>query len=198
MIFSDVVSAVVSIVKRPDKVSDIERAINAAISDCTVKASFSYDLVETSIPIDPTLYGDTVTFNNLVTPVVIRFRKFKYVKPTAVRRYLQQIAPEKLFTPSNIVQPDSYYVAGNNLTYTLRELSPTLEVGYYQYAPILSGSDTYWMLDMMPWAIIDLAAARVFRSIGDDNSYKAFVATGMDSFRLSRNDYEDAILPVAR
>ena len=198
MNFTEVLTAIKEVVRRPDKTVEIARAINATLADCTVKASFAYDLVETTIPVDPALYGDTIQFNNLVVPVVTRFRKFKYVKPTAVRRYLQQISPEKIFTPSGNVQPDSYYVAGNSLTYTLRELTTALEIGYYQYAPTLSNLDTHWMLDIMPETIIDLAAARIFRSIGDDNSYKAFLTTGMESFRLNRNDYEDAILPVAK
>lgn len=198
MNFTEVLTAVTEIVKRPDKTVEIARAINATLADCTVRASFAYDLVETSIPVDSTLYGDTIQFNNLVVPVVTRFRKFKYVKPTAVRRYLQQISPDKIFTPSGNIQPDSYYVAGNALTYTLRELTTALEIGYYQYAPTLSDLGTHWMLDIMPETIIDLAAARIFRSIGDDNSFKAFLSTGTESFKLNRNDYEDAILPVAR
>lgn len=198
MNFAEVVTAVTGIVKRPDKVAEIERAINASLSDCTVRASFAYDLVETSIPVDPTLYGDTIIFNNLTVPVVTRFRKFKYVKPTAVKRYLTPISPDKIFTPSGITQGDVYYVAGNSLTYTLRELTTALEVGYYQYAPVLKNSEEHWMLDIMPNTIIDLAAARIFRSIGDETSFRAFLATGTESYKINRNDYEDSILPVAR
>lgn len=198
MNFAEVVTAVTGIVKRPDKVAEIERAINASLSDCTVRASFAYDLVETSIPVDPTLYGDTIIFNNLTVPVVTRFRKFKYVKPTAVQYYLDPIGADKIFTPGGNTQRNKYYVAGNSLTYVLGALTTALEIGYYQYAPVLKNAEEYWMLDLMPNTIIDLAAARIFRSIGDETSFRAFLATGMDSFKLNRNDYEDSILPIAR
>ena len=198
MNFAEAVTAVTGIVKRPDKVAEIERAINASISDCTVRASFAYDLVETSIPVASDSYGDTIVFNNLVVPVVTRFRKFKYVKATGVKGYLDPIGADKIFTPGGITQYNKYYVAGNSLTYILGALTTALEIGYYQYAPVLKNSEEYWMLDLMPNTIIDLAAARIFRSIGDETSFRAFLATGMESFKLNRNDYEDSILPVAR
>lgn len=198
MNFTETVTAVTEIVKRPDKLADIKSAINAMLAECTIKASFANDLVETTIPVDATLYGDTITFNNLVVPVVTRFRKFKYVKPTAVLRYLQPISADKIFTPGGIMQPDTYYVAGNSLTYTLKELTSALEVGYYQYAPILSDLDEHWMLEIMPWTIIDLAAARIFKTIGDDNSFRAYLSTGTESYKMFRNDLEDSILAAAR
>ena len=198
MNFTEAVTAVTGIVKRPDKNSEIESAINAVLADCTVKASFANDLVETSIPVDSTLYGDTIVFNNLVVPAVIRFRKFKYVKPTGVKYYLDPIGADKIFTPGGITQRDKYYVAGNSLTYVLGALTTALEVGYYQYAPVLKNTEEHWMLNIMPWTIIDLASARIFRSIGDETSFRAFLATGTESYKLNRNDYEDSILPVAR
>lgn len=198
MNFTEAVTAVMDVVKRPDKLAEIKSAVNAMLAECTIKASFANDLVETTIPVDATLYGDTITFNNLVVPVVTRFRKFKYVKPTAVLRYLQPISANKIFTPSGIMQPDTYYVAGNSLTYTLKELTSALEVGYYQYAPILSDLDEHWMLDVMPWTIIDLASARVFKTIGDDNSFRTYLSTGTESYKMFRNDLEDSILAVAR
>jgi hypothetical protein len=93
---------------------------------------------------------------------------------------------------------DTYYVAGNSLTYTLKELTTALEVGYYQYAPILSDLAEHWMLDVMPWTIIDLASARIFKTIGDDNSFRAYLSTGTESYKMFRNDLEDSILAAAR
>lgn len=194
MNFAEAITAVTEIVQRPDKLTDIPLAINSAISDCTMRASFANDLVETTLQVNPLLYGDTINLTALVT----RFRKFKYLKPTGVRRYLQPIGSDKIFTSFGNIQPDSFYVAGSFLTYTLRSLTPTLEAGYYQYPPVLAGSQTHWMLDLMPYTIIDLAAARIFRIIGDDISFKIFIESGMESFKINRNDYEDSVLAVAK
>jgi hypothetical protein len=198
MNFTEAVTEIIGLTGRPDKTVLIASAINAAISDCTVKANLFKDLVETSIPIDATIYGDTITFNNLVVPIVTRFRKFKYVKPTGVTRYLKPIGVDQIFTPGGNMQQDIYYVAGNDLTYILRDLTTALEIGYYQYAPVLIDGGTHWMLDLMPWTIIDLAAARVFKQIGDDSSFKTHLGMGNDSFKLHRNDYEDGVLEGAQ
>ena len=200
MDINQAVTEVLTITARPDRAAEILSALNAAISFYSTKATFSQDLVETSIPISPTEYGGTIQFNSVSpTPVVSRFRKFKYVKPFGVKRYLTPIGSDKIFTPKDQVQLDKYYVGGNNLTYTLSALAPSLEVGYYQYPPVLdvSAVTTYWMLDLMPWAVIDKAAARIFRSIGDDTSAIAYERSSMELFLTARRDFEDGVQPGA-
>jgi len=198
MNFAEIVSEVVGITKRPDKVQEISTAINAVISLCTMKASFAKDLVEISLPISSLLYGDTVQFDNVSPlPTIIRFRKFKYIKAPGVRRYLLPIGADQVFTTASSLQLDRYYVGGNNLTYTLKELAQSLEIGYYQYPKVLSdfvGNDTHWMLDIMPYTIIDLSAARIFRSVGDDASFKTHESMGQDAYKINRRDHEDSIL----
>lgn len=202
MNFNEAVAEVIAMTSRPDKATAISSAINAVLSLCTMKASFARDLVETTIAVDPTLYGDTIQFNNaLPTPLVTRFRKFKYVKASGVRNYLRQISPDQIFSPGNAIQRDIYYVGGDNFTYVLSDLTPTLEIGYYQYPEILTGTtgkNDHWMLELMPWTIIELAAARIFKSIGDDTSFRVYQATGDESFRINRADHEDSILAQAR
>lgn len=200
MNFSEVVTEIIGITGRPDKATAIGVAINAAISLCTMKASFARDLVETSIPITPDEYTGTVKFNNLQVPVVIRFRKFKYVKAYGVKGYLTPTAPEKVFTPGGVSQKNVYYLSGDSITYILGVAAPSLEVGYYQYAPILDANknNTHWMLEVMPYTIIDLAAARIFREIGDDASATRHQKDGDESFKVNRRDHEDLAVPVAR
>ena len=200
MDINQAVTEVLTITARPDRSAEILSALNAAISFYSTKATFAQDLVETSIPISPTEYGGTIQFNAISpTPLVARFRKFKYVKPFGVKRYLTPIGSDKIFTPKDQVQLDKYYVGGNNLTYTLSALAPSLEVGYYQYPPVLDVSTvtTYWMLDLMPWAVIDKAAARIFRSIGDDTSAIAYERSSMELFLTARRDFEDGVQPGA-
>lgn len=186
MNFSEVLTEVLRIVARPDKSVDAAIAINRAVSYCTLKGSFRKDLVEASIAINPTLYGDTISLASLT-----RFRRFTYVKLTGTKYYLKPISEEQVFTPKNQMQPNVYYVAGTSLTYTLSSLAASLEVGYLSYPIVLDAvtNPAHWMLDIMPYAIIDLAAARLFADVGDDVSANRFERTGMDSFLAVRRDF---------
>ena len=195
------VAEVMAIVARPDREGEILGAINAAISSSCLRANFAKDLVETSLTIDPASYGATIQFDNVTpTALVTRFRKFKYVKRTAVKSYLDPIGSDKLFANNNIATRDCYYVGGNNITYLLKDLSPTLEIGYYQYPPILDLVTTtdFWLLDLAPYAVIDKAAARIFRSIGDDTSAVAYERSAEEFFKIARRDFEDSIQAGAR
>ena len=196
MDFNEVVSEILIITARPDRQSEIESRVNASLSRCILKANFAQDLVESTITIDPDLYGATIDFSTDVT----RFRKFKYVKPYGVTRYLKAIGSDHIFQPGGTMQRDRYYIAGLNMTYTLFELAPSLEIGYYQYAPTLDSvtNTTHWFLDMAPWAIIDLASAAIFRSIGDDTSAAQYEKSGTEFYLAARRDFEDSILADAR
>lgn len=195
MFFSEVVDEVISILARPDREDEIKVAINAILHKTLLKANFAFDLVESTINIDPTLYGDTIDYSAEVT----RFRKFKYVKPYGARRYLKSIDSDKVFTPGEVMQKERYYIAGTNLTYILANLAPSLEIGYYQYPDILANpNDTHWFLDKAPYCIIDLTAARMMRSIGDDTSAKAYEQSGKELFEVAKRDFEDGVLPEAR
>lgn len=185
MNFSEALAEVLRTTSRPDKVPDATVAINRAISYCTLKGAFRRDLVEASIAIDATLYGDTISLAALT-----RFRRFTYVKPTAVRRYLTPMEETKIFTPKDQIQPNVYYISGTSLTYTLSELATALEVGYLTYPIILDAitNTSHWMLDLMPYAITDLAASRVFQTVGDDASAGRYLASGTELFLTARRD----------
>lgn len=185
MNFLEIRAEVLRLTNRPDKTTSTDIAINKAVSYCTLKGSFRRDLVEASLAVDATLYGDTVSIAGFT-----RFRRFTYVKPTGVKKYLTFLAEDKIFTPKDQMQPNVYYVAGTSLTYTLSALTPTLEVGYLTYAPTLDAITNidYWMFDIMPYAIIDLAAAMVFAGIGDDASANRHERLGMEFYNTLKRD----------
>ena len=189
MNFTEAITAVTSITKRPDKATEIRSNLNKALAFYTLKADWAEDLVEASLAIAATTYGETVSLSSLT-----RFRKFKYVKPRGKRYYLTTIDPTQLLTPTGSLQPNRFYVAGSSLTFTLSELNTHLEIGYYRYAPVLtevSGSDTHWMLTKMPWAIIERAASQIFKSIGDDSSARFYEDSADEFFRAARRDFAD-------
>jgi hypothetical protein len=190
MIFSEAVAEVVAITKRPDKEVEIKSNLNKAITFFVLKDTFQNDLVETSLPIDPLLLGQTIDIS-MSTPPLLRIRKFDYIRPRGQRYCLEEIKPEQLFTPKGYIQPNRYYLAGNNLTFTLSVPDSFLEVGYFVYPPVLTtvtGSDRHWLLDNIPWAVIEWAASQTFQSIGDDASARYYQASAMVLFNTMKND----------
>lgn len=185
MNFSEALVEVLRITARPDKTLDGVAALNKAISFCTLQGEFQKDLVEATLAIDGTLYGDTVSLASY-----LRFRRFVFVKPTGTRYYLTPLSADKIFTPKDQMQPNVYYIAGTSMTYTLSALNTSLEVGYLTYAPVLDATvnKTHWMLDMMPYAIIDLACAYIFYKLGDDTAALRHEKSGMDFYHTLRRD----------
>ena len=80
MNFTEMVTEVQGLVKRPDKAAAIGSAINSALSQYVFRTEFTQDLVETTIPIDAEEYSQTLDLTAL-DPALIRFRKWKYIKP---------------------------------------------------------------------------------------------------------------------
>ncbi len=189
MNFSECVTVVLDLVKRPDKLTAAEMAVNSALSKAILKAEYTQDFVETSIPIDSTKYAQTIDLTTL-SPQLTRFRKWKYVKQPGAYRYLEYLAPDKVFQPGSFMQNDCYYMAGTNLNIIPSSTSATLEVGYYSYAPALKNNETFWLLDLCPYAIIHEAAAILFESIGDSQSAAGNRKTGQDLLKVMEIDIQ--------
>lgn len=200
MNITEAVDAVIEITKRPDKRTEILSNVNKALSFFTFKADFSRDLVEVTIAIDPEDLGQTIDFTDFAESIV-RFRKMKFVRPTLQRYYLLPIDPAHVLTPGGSVQKNRYFIAGTSMTFTLSIADSSLEIGYYQYAPILvegqTPAETHWMLEMMPWAIIERAAAQTLKSIGDDQSARFYENSSMEFFLAARRDFADQVAASA-
>jgi hypothetical protein len=181
MNFTEALNEVIAKTKRPDKSAESASALNRAILFYSLKGEFPQDMVEDSIPIDATLYGATIPLD-----FVTRFRKFVYIKRPSHLGYLTPIGADKVMTPTHTIQKDVYFIAGNNFTYVLKSLSPSLEIGYFQTPAILSDTDTCWLLDVIPWAIIDKAAGSIFQAIGDETSWRAHETASVELFLAYR------------
>lgn len=191
MNLTNAVNEVLLITKRPDKRVETIAQINRALSFFTLKADFSKDLVESSLTLDPTLYGQSISLSALT-----RFRKFKYIKPTNERYYLTEADPTNIFTPTGQIQPNRFFVSASSLTITLSKLSPSLQIGYYTYAPVLTevtNFDTHWMLDMIPYAVIEKATAKIFQIVGDETSARFYEGSAMELFLTARRDFETQV-----
>lgn len=189
MNFDAVVQEVLGIIKRPDKITDVKREVNAAINFCCNESEFARDLVEVSYPIDNTLYTQNIALSEFP-----RFRKFFYIKPPTVRYYLEPITPNRIFENCKEAV-NSYYVAGDDVVIKTSSLHATLLIGYYRYPSVLSGANTFWLLDASPYMIIDRAAAKVFANMGDDASAKKHEAFFNLAWLSARKDLASGVMP---
>jgi hypothetical protein len=199
MTLTEAIEEVISITKRADKRTEIISNINKAILYFTLKASFAKDLVETSIPFSATDYAQSIDLTALAVPLT-RFRKWKYLRPTSRRYYLNFRDPTQVVGPNGVVQTDTFYMAGDTLIVALSQLDSTCEVGYYTYPAILSeaGVTAHWMLTMCPWMVTERAASQTFKSIGDDVSATFYERSSNELFLTARADFEDQVADFAR
>lgn len=196
MNFSDIVTEVMSIVKRPDKLVEVRSAVNATVQYCATTCDLARDLVEEVKTIDPALYAQSLALSGFP-----RFRKFRYIKPSNRNSYIDPLSPDKIFvrktTPlgqvADIESLDKYYIAGDSLVFKLCKTAPSLIVGYYKYPPVLTLSDTFWSMESMPYVIIEGAIARSFRLLGDDASADRYQGQFLQGYNLATKDLKSGV-----
>jgi hypothetical protein len=189
MQFSEMVQWITRTTKRPDKSQDIKDAVNSAIENFSLTATFANDLVEfTHRYTDNTAYTQSLSISDLFT----RFRKLKYLKQTGAKCYITWCDPQNIFV-NGCEQLNRWYRSGNNIIFKRDKLIATLEVGYYSYPERLTlDTDQHWMLEIMPTTIHDQAASRIFFIIGENDDAIRFAALAKDAFQKNKEDFEDS------
>lgn len=184
MNFSQVVTEVASIVKRPDKLLDIRREVNAAVNQFSTDANFDFDKVEVS----PTLVATEYT-QALALSLFPRFRKFDYIKRGGTTYFLSRLTRAELIK-TNCDMRDKYYIVGSNVNLSLSTLANTVDVCYYQSPPLLTdAAPDFWMLEKSPYMVIDRAAAKIFTVIGDQDSALRHERFAVSAFMTAQKDY---------
>lgn len=166
MNFTEVVDYVVSITGRPDKRAAIQKAVNHRMALLSSVGDFARDLNEVLVDTQGKDYAFSLPLSTFT-----RFRKFKAIKPANRNLYLAPASPDTIFIKGKEVL-DSYYVAGDQVNIRLAAMSPGILAAWFMHPGVLSGTDTNWMLETVPYVIIDGAAASVFKEIGDDQSFR--------------------------
>lgn len=189
MNFGEVVAEVIRITKRQDKAADVKREVNQAMAHFSSDANFVRDLKELNLAIDANQYTQSLALSSLP-----RYRKMWYVKLGGTRIPLRRMDTKNLFDKSCDTR-NRYYVVGDSINISLATLASSLDIGYVQVPPwITTLTDTYWMLEVMPGAIIDRAAAKIFTSISDMPSasrHEAFAISQFQSFRMGSDMIPD-------
>lgn len=178
MDFTEVVAEVIELTKRPDKIASIRNAVNATIRKACLGAEFARDVVESTVAISSSDYIQSLALTEFP-----RFRKFVYVRPYGQKCPMHGLSgPLAIYDDDNKERSNVYYVAGDNVVFRLYALADTLYYGYLAAPPVLTdASPDFWLLELEPYMIIDGAAAKIFRNIGDDRSAQQHEA----DFRLA-------------
>ncbi len=185
MLYTEVLAEILAITKRPDKVNAIRLKINSAISFYSLDNEFAQDFREEIVAIDPLEYTQAIALSTLTRP-----RKIKYIKRTGTNRHLTKLSDGELF--KDCAHVDKWYIVGTDINIYTSVLCAGMDVGYYQYPPILTGTgllNSYWLLDVAPWMIIDRVCSEIFRDIGEDKSSASHRQSAAEHYIAARKDF---------
>lgn len=185
MNFTEVVNEVRLILKRPELDNQIKRQVNAAISLFCFDTDFARDFAESSIALDGAEYSQAFAISALT-----RFRKFVYLKRGGTSKYLSRLGITEM-AKGCADRGDKFYEVGTNVNIYLKQYANTLDVGYMTYPPLLTGAtdaNTFWLIEMAPYMVIDKAAALLFQQIGDEMSMRTHNSQAAETYRTFRKD----------
>lgn len=191
MTFDELVQETLVIVKRPDLLGQIERAVRAAVLKIHSKDFFYRDLVETGIQF--TSPAPKIHFEpKLIYP---RFRKPKYVRnwhydETDLISYghagifLDAVAPGNLIDYFGFDKTNVFYMAGNLLQLRSHSDISHILFGFFQYPDTTDAGFSSWIADEQPEAIYREAARAVFKGIGFDEQSAEQNALAAEQYQI--------------
>lgn len=186
MNFTEAVNEVLAIVKRPDKILDIRREVNAAVNFFCADTDFKRDVEEVLLAIDPLQYSQNLPYTSFT-----RFRKVQFMKRGGTREYLTLLEAKTM--PAANCSLDKFYLAGSGIRINMAKLAANLDIGYFQYPPTLTdAAGTFWLLDVSPYMVIDRAASKIFVNIGDTASATPHANSSSAAYLAFRSDQKSA------
>lgn len=194
MNFSELVSEVLLIVKRPDLQTRIESAVRAATLKIHHTDFYYPDLVE--VPVQFTTPANIQNF--MPTDILPLFRKVKYIRmwqgdvDGSPGKFLTSIQIENSIDGYGYIKENVFYMAGQLLQIRASDLVHRVLFGCYVH-PTITPAASYksWIADSYPYAIIYEAARTIFRSIGyqeQANEYAGLTAEVLREISISSID----------
>jgi hypothetical protein len=173
MTLTELISEVYTITNRPDLISQTLLAVRSATLEAHSSDYYYKDIFETGIVFDASRFVQQFTYREIVP----RFRAVKYLRKFDANAYPAPGSPGKFFTlttPDDSLdtyhwnKEDIYYVAGDVIQVrSATEITHAL-FGCYLHPAIGTTDPTYisWIALDHPYAIVHLAASKVFRITG--------------------------------
>lgn len=175
MTLTELQNEVYAITNRPDMATQTLSAVRAATLTLHQSDYFYKDLIETGLSFPTAEYLQQIEYG----PLLPRFRSLKYIRKTDATgqedgNFFEILPPELVVDSYKINKADVAYMAGALIQ--LRAAPPVqyLLVGYYAHPNITVDAYNSWIAQEHPYAIIYMAAARIFKSVGKDSEYSAW------------------------
>jgi hypothetical protein len=185
MNFTEVVTEVMGVLKRSDKLLDVRREVNSAINQFCMDANFQFDLAELSPAIVTTELTQALPLSTFA-----RFRKFAWLKRGGTRCFISKLERAELLKGTACDMRDKYYIVGTNVNLSLADYANTVDVSWFQAPPTLTdAAPDFWMLELSPYMVIDRTLAKLFTAIGDDATAQRHEAFALSAFRTANKDY---------
>jgi hypothetical protein len=177
MTLTELQNEVYAITNRPDMATQTLSAVRAATLSLHQADYYFKDLYETGVSFLTETYLQQWEYALLLP----RFRALKYIRKTDAQgadngEFFDVVPPELVTDAYQINRSNVVYVAGS--TIQLRSSTPIQYVilGCYLNPDITVSGYNSWIAREHPFAIITLAAARIFKQIGRDTEYAAWTS----------------------
>lgn len=174
MTLTELQAEVYTITKRPDLVAETLLAVRQATLALHQLDYWWKDLQETGISFTAAAYLQTFEYRT----VLPRFRSVKYIRKASadgtVGAFFTIVQPENVLDLYSADRTDVCYAAGNSLELKSSTQFQYVAMGYYQHPDITVATYNSWAAQDHPYAIVFMAAERVFKMIGKTEEFAAF------------------------
>ena len=172
--FAELLADIYTITKRPDLVDRTKLAIRQATLKLHQRDFYPKDIAEFGVSFTTEQIVQSFEYK-LVQP---RWRQAKYFRRTTVDGasdlpFFDILTPEETLDDYGVNRVNICYLAGSVYQFRCAVPFQYMFVGAYLNPDITEASFSSWIAEEHPFAIVHLAAAMIFRSIGNDEEYKS-------------------------
>ncbi len=174
MTLTELQQEVYTITNRPTLVAETLLAVRQATLALHQMEYWWKDIRETGISFTNNAYLQEIDFRTIL-PL---FRSLKYLRKSdstgTVGAFFTVVQPESVMDSYGIDRTDVCYAAGTSIEIKSSTLFQYAMMGYYANPNITTTGYDSWIANDHPYAIVFMAAERVFKMIGKTEEFAAF------------------------
>ncbi len=178
---------VFTITNRPDLIAETKLAVKQATLKMHHVDYFPKDLHETGLSWNPADFVQSLAYKTLIP----RWRTFKYLRKYADSRatdFFQLLTVEETLDRYAANKENVCYIAGDQLEIRSSTQDAYMLLGCYLHPDLTDDGYSSWIADEHPYAIINDAAASVFKMIGFDEQAAYLKQNVVEQIQLLRQN----------